>query len=399
MDKQYKSIIFDKNLNIEESYKLLDEIQKKLNEKQNIKSDINYKIDRPIILYGAGNLGKMAKRYFDKLEVPILFIVDSNTESINDPFWDNIKIFKPNEIPLHTRLKCITIVCIVTRPFMEIYNILNTFAFKNIIPFYDITLFYQDKHPLNNGWMINKLDIQDIIKIRYILSKLKDDISRSHHLQFVAWHCLREEWIFKNVSILNDNRYFIPEIISILNDNEIFVDIGAHHGEVTLKFMDIVYNKFDNILLIEPDRDNIDNLVDNIKENIHNYNISLIPIAIGEKNEEQKNFYCGLDYASQFSNISNDYVRVKKIDDLNINPTFIKIHTEGNEIDIINGGIKTINKNRPIITTTYYHNSNGLWKSIYQLMTTLKDYIFYTRLHSWCGTGAVIYAIPKERSK
>jgi hypothetical protein len=30
-------------------------------------------------------------------------------------------------------------------------------------------------------------------------------------------------------------------------------------------------------------------------------------------------------------------------------------------------------------------------------METLPDYRFLFRIHSWCGTGAVIYAIPDER--
>jgi hypothetical protein len=28
----------------------------------------------------------------------------------------------------------------------------------------------------------------------------------------------------------------------------------------------------------------------------------------------------------------------------------------------------------------------------------LPNYRFFFRAHSWCGTGGVVYAIPKERS-
>jgi hypothetical protein len=31
-------------------------------------------------------------------------------------------------------------------------------------------------------------------------------------------------------------------------------------------------------------------------------------------------------------------------------------------------------------------------------MQTLSGYRFLFRNHSWCGTGAVIYAIPQERT-
>ncbi len=30
-------------------------------------------------------------------------------------------------------------------------------------------------------------------------------------------------------------------------------------------------------------------------------------------------------------------------------------------------------------------------------METLPDYRFFFRAHSWCGNGAVVYCLPKER--
>ena len=42
-------------------------------------------------------------------------------------------------------------------------------------------------------------------------------------------------------------------------------------------------------------------------------------------------------------------VQLKKLDDLNINFQFIKIDTEGSELSVIKGAIKSIKKNNPII--------------------------------------------------
>jgi FkbM family methyltransferase len=388
LGKQYNTIVFNKLPSISESYVLLDEIQKRM------KSILPHKIDSPIILYGAGNLGKLAKQYFDKLEIPILFVVDNNADSISDPFWKDIEIFKPTEIPFHARLKCIIIVCIVTSSFMELYNMLSNFSYINIIPFYDITLLYQDKHPLNNGWIQTELNTNDITNIKYVLSNLKDDTSRAHHLQFIAWHTLHEELIFNDNIITNYDRYFIPEILSILHNDETFIDIGAHHGEVTKTFIKNVNNKFNRIYLIEPDINNMNILLKTLDHPINKF--TLFPYAVGNKTEEKK-FYYGLDYASQLSELSSEYTKVKELDELNIDPTFIKIHTEGNELDIIKSGLETITNSRPILVITTYHNNNGLWKLPYYLMNTLTDYIYYIRLHSWCGTGSVVYAIPKER--
>ena len=45
------------------------------------------KVDKSLVLYGAGDLGKMAKEYFDKLGIPFLFVVDANPDRHRkDPF-------------------------------------------------------------------------------------------------------------------------------------------------------------------------------------------------------------------------------------------------------------------------------------------------------------------------
>lgn len=389
------SVKYDKLPDIEMSNKLLDVIHKKIKPPL---SEISCKIDKPIILYGAGNLGKMAKDYFEKLNIKPLFIIDTNFDKCNkDSFWRNEEILEPCEIPYIARKLNKVVVCVVTSSFCEIKNWLNTLGFEDVVPFYDITLSYQDKHPLNNGWITSLLDEKDVKNMKYILDRLKDNVSYAHYLQFIAWHSFREEWIFKDAPILNNNRYFIPEIVDVLTDNEIFVDIGAYHGEIVEKFIEIKKGNFNLIYAIEPDKENFNYMYHNLK-NIIDERIFLSNKAIGDKCETKK-FYHGLGYSSQISNLSHEEIDIKTIDSLNIRPTIIKIHAEGNECNIIKGGIKTIMCCRPIIMSTIYHNRDGLWKIQTQLMTLLENYVYYFRLHSWCGTGAVIYAIPKERLK
>lgn len=399
MVKKFDETVVIKELPNEiKSYEFIDDISRKLNISKFIPISIK---DKSVILYGAGNLGKMAKKYLDKLKIPVSFIIDSNPDKCTiDPFWNNVKIMKLDEVPLYARLEYTTLICIVTTPFLKLYNELRSFEYKNIIPFYDITLSHQHKHPLNNGWYIDSLNEEDIENIKHFLSMLEDDISRAYYIQFIAWHSLREEWIFKDLQISNNNRYFISEILNILKDNETFVDIGSHHGEVTIKFMDVVKNKFKKIYCIEPDDENIEILLKKLEINKNLHNIEICPFVISNKNEVRKFFY-GLDYLSQLTDFDElddiKYVKTYKIDDLNIKPSFMKIHTEGNECNIIKGGINTIKQHRPIIVVTSYHNVNGLWKLPILLLNSLENYIYYFRLHSWCGTGSVIYAIPKER--
>ena len=131
------------------------------------------------------------------------------------------------------------------------------------------------------------------------------------------------------------------------------------------------------------------------------HNFKLLPFPIGDSSAE-KEFAIGYGYASKLTTldtVKSIKLEVKKIDTLDIRPTFIKLHLEGGEYNALKGAINTIIKNRPILCVTTYHNDDGVWKIPLFLKEQLKNYKFIYRLHSWCGTGAILYAIPNERIK
>jgi hypothetical protein len=109
-------------------------------------------------------------------------------------------------------------------------------------------------------------------------------------------------------------------------------------------------------------------------------------------------FHDGLGYASQLAETGEIRVTTHPLDALGLSPSFIKLHLEGGELAALMGGRQTLLANRPVVTATIYHNADGIWRTPLWLMETLPDYRFLFRLHSWCGTGAVLYAIPNERS-
>jgi FkbM family methyltransferase len=357
-------------------------------------------VDKPLILYGAGSLGKMAKDYLDYTGMSFLYVVDANSAVYhNDPAWNGITVAGLNEVSKQDKKTAMLAVCISTIPYVPIYQTLTTQGWKHVVPFYDITEMYQDRHPLRNGWFAGNLNNEDVVEIEGILERWGDDISRAHHLQFLAWRCLREEWVFDGAPVETNNRYFISEIRSALHDSEIFLDVGAHHGEVSLRFAEIVQGQFQEICAIEPDLKNFAQLGVNFSRTFHNYkpeSVRMLDYVITDQSSLCR-FADGLGYASRIATLGKREVLSKSIDDIGVTPTFIKLHLEGDELTALKGGIKTIQLNRPIIAATGYHNRSGLWELPRWLMDSLPDYKFLLRLHGWCGTGMVVYALPKER--
>ncbi|MBU4375839.1 FkbM family methyltransferase [Patescibacteria group bacterium] len=354
------------------------------------------KINKPVILYGAGSLGRMAKKFFNYLNIPFLYLVDKNANQLKkDKFWQNTKIIHPDDVDEIDKNKCLLVICIVTTPLIALRDELKDNGWKDTAFFYDVAENYCDKYPLNNGWFLGKINNKEKKQINKVYLKLDDDISRAHYLQFLAWRKLRIELLFTNLEINNNNRFFIPEIIDVLRKDEVFVDCGAHHGSVTEKFLKIVDNKYKNIYAIEPDKINFKILKAKLK---NTPNLNTIELALSNKNDEAK-FYQGFEFASKLDENGSKVIGTITLDSLNIKASFIKTHLEGGDLKALKGATNTIKKYRPIIAVTIYHNSDGVQKIPLFLLNNTKNYNYCLRLHSWGGTGAVFYAIPKERVK
>jgi FkbM family methyltransferase len=357
------------------------------------------KVDKPLILYGAGNLGEMAKAFFNRLGIPFLYVVDKNPDRFaGSIMWNGITILKPENVPQEHRTGCLLAICIATLSYTNISDPLIQQGWLDVVPFYDIAEAYKDRHPLGNGWFTGYLDGNDMEGIEYAFTHWADDVSRAHHLQFIAWHRLRKDLTFNDAPINTNDRFFIPQIVHSLNEHEVFVDGGAHHGEVSLRFLDVVHHKFKKVHAIEPDKYNIKTLRSMLCNGNAStlQNIQIIESALG-KISCKLPFFHGLDYASQFSSLSQESVPVQTLDEMGIPATFIKYHLEGWEYDALLGSMHTLNKYRPLLAVTTYHHRDGLWRIPGLLMKKLQDYVFLLRLHSWMGTGSVLYAIPRER--
>ncbi|HCE66594.1 MAG: hypothetical protein A2X82_05895 [Geobacteraceae bacterium GWC2_55_20] len=357
--------------------------------------------NKPLALYGAGKLGRMAKEYFQAIGIPVVFVVDASAEQYKDDlFWNDTAIINPQHVSLEHKQNILLAVCVATVPFTTLQSFLHSDGWLDFVPFYDITEAYRDLHPLGNGWFSGPFGAEEIDGVDAVLAKWSDDTSRAHHLQFIAWQYLREEWFFEGAPVTTTDRYFIPQVVSVLHHNEVFVDLGAHHGDTTGRFLELVDTQFAAIWLVEPDLYNMHCLQEKLKSRlvgIESRKIHILSCAVGDL-PCNKTFFHGLGYASQLSALGQTNAGVITIDELMvIEPTFIKMHLEGEEYNALKGGINTIRNSRPIIVATLYHNRLGIWQIPDLLMNTLTDYVFYMRQHSWSDTGSVMYAIPKER--
>ncbi len=358
-------------------------------------------IDKPLVLYGAGNLGKLAKEYFDFCGIPVSCVVDAHARQARaNPCWNGVHVTYPSDVSEIEKKNSLVAVCISTSPYEPIRNHLTEQGWYDIVPFYDIVEAYRDRHPLANGWFAGNLTQGDVTAMQQVATGWDDSISRAHYLQFLAWRKLREEWVFSEAPVTIHDRYFIPRITSLFHEHESFLDVGAHFGEVSIRFSEQVKDTFRHIIAIEPDPANLMRLKDNFSKKFNDNQHGRITILDHVLDEHPGVcLFCDrLDYASQISLLGKRQAPLKTLDELALEPSFIKLHLEGRELAVLKGGQETLIRFRPIVAATAYHNRFDLWENFQWMMNNLSDYRFLLRLHGWCGTGLVVYAVPAERS-
>lgn len=354
--------------------------------------------DKPLALYGAGDMGRLARDFVALAGLDVALVIDQHAGRAGVGAWSATRPVTPDAVPEETRRAVRVAVCVATAAYVPIEQALHAAGFTDVVPFYDLAESFRHLHPLSNGWFAPPFSAQEQADVAAALAGWDDDASRAHHLQFLAWRRLREEWIFAAAPPLGgDNRYFIPEILDVLRADEVFIDGGAYDGCITEAFARRTRGLFRQIVAVEPDRPNRARWEVNVGQSLPgDARVAVHDFALAETDGEAP-FHEGLGYASQLSVTGRTRMPCRSLDALGLEPTFVKLHLEGGELAALKGARKMLVDHRPLVAVTVYHNADGLWKTARWLMQTLPDYRFLLRIHAWCGTGAVIYVIPNER--
>ena len=354
---------------------------------------------RELWLYGAGNLGRLARAHCDFVGQPIAGVVDRDADvHRRAPEWAGLAVHRPDEVPPTVKSRTLLAVSIVTAPFVPLRDQLLAGGWGDVVPFYDVAEGSRHLHPLSNGWFAAPLDAAALDDAEAVLHGFADDRSRAHYLRFAAWRLAREEWDFAAAPVTTGDRFFIPEVLGAQRPGERILDGGAHHGELVPRLFEAFGNAMERLWVVEPDPFSLETLRaagDTWPEPMKSRVTILDEVLAGRSGPVR--FHHGLGYASQIAPTGDLQRHATTIDALGLDPTVVKLHLEGGELDALKGARQTIARHRPILIATVYHDAAGLIETPLHLMETLEDYAVFMRTHGHCGTGAVLYAIPKER--
>lgn len=174
---------------------------------------------------------------------------------------------------------------------------------------------------------------------------------------------------------------------------ECLVDVGAYDGDTTEEFIRWSNNKYDRIICLEPDTEN----VKRFKENIRNYGERRIELLQkGAWDEATKlAFIQEGGVASSISEIGTELIEVCRIDDIvgNQKVTYIKMDIEGAEEKALLGAQNTIVRYKPKLAICVYHKPEDIFTLPELLLNLNPEYKLYFRHYTFTDADTVMYAI------
>lgn len=379
---------------IDEKIDLQDALEELLTPSSNKKNPFS-PLTGAFAFYGAGGLGKLGYQLFEKVGIKPTCFLDVN-RGLSQLY--GIPIRHPEDLHAADKEGLTIVISIVNNPVGPIADYLKGLGYKDIRYFYDVTEAYLEGNLISNGWFYGDPTPEDREKIPRVFHRLADNRSRCAYLQMLYWRLKREENVFRDYRPDPATKWYPPDIIPQGFAPEIMLDGGTHDGSILLRHIDKVGTRLEKIWAFEPDPDNFEALRHGIAKlpGGRKDHVEIHRLALGDNNTIVR-FASRRDLASCVTDDGDIEVRQVSIDSLNLRRLdLIKLHIEGSEYPAVCGGIETLNRCRPLMALTIYHNTDGLWKIQEFLFRNLDNYRFYIRLHAYCGIGCILYAVPGE---
>ncbi len=351
----------------------------------------------PVIIYGAGALGKIAIEKLKTMEIEIVGVCDSNCEKFGTDFEGyTIQPFEKMISKLSNKYQ--VVIAVGETYYVEVKNYL--LKFLNESEFYKLNVFECPSVEISESYKKLILDNYEICQ--KVADLLEDDLSKKTFYNVIKGRVTFDADYFNSVY---DAKQYFNELTQE-SDDEYFIDAGAYIGDTLRQFIEFKQNKFKYILSLEPFEECFEELkMMVISEFDGDKRIEIEKKALSNQNETIKiNQSLGASNSitrAVFEESQTVFEEIETIclDDLNLEKvTFIKMDIEGSELDALNGAVGTIRRFTPKLAICVYHKPEDIFVIPNWIQSLNLNYKYYMRHHGnpnfnqHCET--VFYAVP-----
>lgn len=354
--------------------------------------------DRPIVLFGAGGLGKKIALVLEKLGRPAVAFADNNRARVGEKVA-GVPILATEDAVAKYGDDAVFVVAVWRAPATERMSdrierlaqlgakhvtSFATLAWKypaELLPYYAMDLPHQ------------VIEVKDDVMRAFEL--LADEPSRREYLSHLR---LRLRLDFAGISDPADEpEYFTPNLVTLTKHTS-FVDCGAFDGDTARSFLRCAPADFaGRISAFEPDPGTFARLAawrDSQPEDLKR-RIAIHQAGVGARSETVT-FADGGGWGSAVSSTGTT-IRIVSLDETvaDAKPTLIKVDVEGYDPDVVEGARKIITETTPTLAVCVYHRQDHPWRIPLQIAAMNPSYRYTLRTYCLDGFDLVLYCVPR----
>jgi FkbM family methyltransferase len=353
-------------------------------------------LDRPFVLFGAGNLGAKTASTLTTLGYRPLALIDNNPAKWGTSIG-GIEIRRPSDVAAGDRgdppgVIVTTWAAEGVDRMSAIIDPLRELGYSRVAHFGQIGWRFPDQFLPHYALDLPEKVLRAASQVRAAFDLLDSD-SRELFVDHIEWRLTLNFDLLPSTS--EKLAYFDDSLIAE-NPDEVLYDLGGFTGDTVQDYLD-AGKSYREIHSFEPEADNFAAMLQRF-DALESPNIFGHRLAVGDV-EGEVSVESGRGPSARIG-AGDESVPMTTIDRLAQHapaPTLIKLDIEAAEPLALKGGRGVISRTHPAIAVCVYHLQDHIWSIPLQLRDYHDGYRFSLCPHGPNGWDLVLYALPSER--
>jgi FkbM family methyltransferase len=345
----------------------------------------------PLVLCGAGPLGRIALAGLHRAGVEPIAIADNNP-SLHGTRVQGCEVLSvANAVQRHGARAVFVTTVYTARPLRDQLSRLGArVASSRAVFFHHPSIFLPH---CSIQWPAEILPAADDVVAG--LDIWADETSRDEYVAQIEWQLLLRT---EMPSWTPPDQTYFPDDLIRLGDHESFVDCGAFDGDTIRSIIQRTNGRFDSILALEPDPTNYGELtkfIATLPEEMQT-RVGTRQIAAHSHNATLR-FESGDGVRSNLSQQGDIEMLAAPLDEILAERTvsFLKMDIEGAEPDALMGARATLARHAPTLAVCLYHRREHLWQIPRIILDANPRYRLSLRRHSDESWETVCYGLAE----
>ena len=351
---------------------------------------------QPILLYGAGNLGKKLHACLVQNGIQPLGFIDRNAERCTVP----APVFLPEAEELRPYRDAVVILAGLFGRTQDvaIRKTLQKIGFTHIYALHEIDWNAIESRTFLSHMFIGSYDPADLSRdeqqIRAAYELFSTEEERDFFLAALTAYHAHDVTRFP-LPLSLEGQYLAADVPEQM-DYRRLIDCGAYDGD-TLRSILQSGREIEAYAAFEPQGDLCAGIQTYIRERTEIREAHILPLGVSDC-YEQLRFTETTDgrSAAKADPAGAAVLPCAPLDGVlrGFRPTMIKMDIEGMEPRALAGAAEMIRQHRPQLAICVYHDISHLWSIPLQIKELYEGYRLYIRNYQFMGLETVVYAVP-----